>query len=182
MIRNILINLITILKKCYRHLIFLPYIKEKIKKIGNEVYFPQTFYISNLDMVSIGDDVFIGEELCVLNSLAELKIGNHVMLGPRVTIITGNHRIDKIGSYMSRVTNDEKYCMIQGIVQNPYDSPVLLEGDNWIGANSTILKGVTVGYGSVVAAGSVVIKSIPPYEIWGEILHVLLNVGLRPVN
>lgn len=161
-------SFITILKKCYRHLIFLPYVKGKIKKVGKEVYFPQKFYISNLDMISIGEDVFIGEELRVLNSLAELRIGNHVMFGPRVTIITGDHRIDKIGKYMSRVTNDEKYCLIEGIVKNPYDSPILLEGDNWIGANSIILKGVTIGYGSVVAAGSVVIKSIPPYEIWGE--------------
>lgn len=47
------------------------------------------------------------------------------------------------------------------------DQSVTLCGDNWVGANATILKGVTIGEGAVVAAGSLVIKEVPPYAIVG---------------
>ncbi len=49
------------------------------------------------------------------------------------------------------------------------DQDIILEGDNWIGANAIILKGVTIGYGSIVAAGAVVTKSVPPYSIVGGV-------------
>ena len=81
------------------------------------------------------------------------------MFGPNCSIITGDHRIDIVGKYMSEVTVAEK------LPEN--DLPVTIEGDNWIGANAIILKGVTVGTGSVVAAGSVVIHNVPPYSIVG---------------
>lgn len=46
---------------------------------------------------------------------------------------------------------------------------MIFAGDNWIGANSTILKGVTVGEGAVVAAGALVNKNVPPYAIVGGV-------------
>ena len=46
---------------------------------------------------------------------------------------------------------------------------MVFEGDNWIGANATILKGVTVGEGAVVAAGAVVTKDVAPYTIVGGV-------------
>lgn len=49
------------------------------------------------------------------------------------------------------------------------DAPVIIEDDVWAGANITILKGVTIGRGSVIAAGAVVTKSCPPYSIIGGI-------------
>lgn len=45
------------------------------------------------------------------------------------------------------------------------DQDVVIEGDTWIGMSVTILKGVTIGRGSVIAAGAVVTKSCPPYSI-----------------
>lgn len=55
------------------------------------------------------------------------------------------------------------------------DAPVVFEGDNWIGANAMILKGVTVGEGAVVAAGALVTKDVPPYTVVG-------GVPARPVK
>ena len=54
--------------------------------------------------------------------------------------------------------------------------PVVIEDDVWCGANVTILKGVTIGHGSVVAAGAVVTKSFPPYSIIGGIPAKLLKM------
>ena len=49
------------------------------------------------------------------------------------------------------------------------DAPVIIEDDVWAGANITILKGVTIGRGCVIAAGAVVNKSMPPYSIIGGV-------------
>ena len=79
------------------------------------------------------------------------------MFGPRVTVITGNHRTDVVGKPMIEVT--------EKLPEN--DQDVVFEGDNWIGANVTILKGVTIGEGAVIAAGAVVTKNVDGYSIWG---------------
>lgn len=83
------------------------------------------------------------------------------MFGPHVSIRGGDHRSDIVGRYIDEVKDTDK------IPQN--DKDVIFEGDNWIGMNSTILKGVTIGRGSIVAAGSVVVKSTPPYSIVGGV-------------
>ena len=92
---------------------------------------------------------------------AQIKIGDHVMFGPHVFTITGGHRTDIKGRYMDEITNDEK--------RPEDDRDIVLEGDNWIGANAVILKGVTVGKGAVVAAGAVVTKDVPAYSIVGGV-------------
>lgn len=76
---------------------------------------------------------------------APLDIKGHFMSGPGLTIITGDHRIDIRDKYMDEVTVEEK------LPEN--DQPVVIEEDVWCGANVTILKGVTIGKGSVIAAG-----------------------------
>lgn len=107
--------------------------------------------------VIIGNDVSINEGARFLNSRAKVIIKDHVMFGPNVTVITGDHRIDLIGRYMSSVTDNEKL--------KANDVNVIFEGDNWIGANVTVLKGVVIGKGAVVAGGAVVNKNVPPYAI-----------------
>lgn len=97
---------------------------------------------------------------------APLTIGKKVIFGPNPTIITGDHRIDVIGKYI--MDSKEK------LPEN--DAPVVIEDDVWCGANVTILKGVTIGHGSVVAAGAVVTKSFPPYSIIGGVPAKLLKM------
>ena len=82
-----------------------------------------------------------------------------MIFGTNPTIITGDHRSDVIGKII--INSDEK------LPEN--DAPVIIEDDVWCGANVTILKGVTIGRGSVIAAGAVVTKSCPPYSIIGGI-------------
>lgn len=100
------------------------------------------------------------------------KHGKKVLFGPHPTIITGDHRIDVLGKYIADVTVEEKF--VNG--ENQYDQPVTIEDDVWCGANVTILKGVTIGRGSVVAAGAVVTKSFPPYSIIGGVPAKLLKM------
>lgn len=109
--------------------------------------------------IFIGDNVGIGRNATFMCTRAKIIIGNNVMFGPHVFMITGGHRMDVIGKYMKDITNEDK------LPEN--DQDIILEGDNWIGANAIILKGVTIGRGSVVAAGAVVTKDVPAYTIVG---------------
>lgn len=86
---------------------------------------------------------------------APLTIVKKVIFGSNPTIITGDHRIDFVGTFI----------MDSHLKLPENDAPVVIEDDVWCGANVTILKGVIIGRGSVVAAGAVVTKSCPPYSI-----------------
>lgn len=124
--------------------------------------------IRGLWNLSVGDGTSIPKGSTIYCTDAPLTIGRKVIFGPRPTIITGDHRTDIIGKYIIDVTVQEK------LQEN--DQPVVIEDDVWCGANVTILKGVTIGRGSVVAAGAVVTKSFPPYSIIGGVPARLLKM------
>ena len=128
--------------------------------------------IKGIENLSIGDGSSIPKGSTFYCTRAELKIGNKVIFGPKPTIITGDHRIDIIGKYIIDVTDEEKLP--------EQDAPVKIEDDCWIGANVTILKGVTIGRGTVVAAGAVVNRDIPPYCIAGGVPAKVLKFRFTP--
>jgi len=84
-----------------------------------------------------------------------IEIGHHVMMGPRVNLLSEQHNFDDPDAPMKS----------QGINR----SFIRIEDDCWIGANSTILAGVTIGRGSIIAAGAVVTKDVPPYSVAGGV-------------
>lgn len=140
--------------------------KKSMKHCGKNVYLrPTCSDIKGLWNLSIGDNTSIPKGSTIYCTIAPLTIGSKVIFGPKPTIITGDHRTDIIGKYIIDVTDNEKSK--NGI--NKYDAPVTIEDDVWCGANVTILKGVTIGHGSIVAAGAVVTKSCPPYSIIGGV-------------
>lgn len=144
----------------FHKFILMPIIKLMLNSCGKKVIISSgcNFTWRNVD---IGNDVYIGPHAMFMCTRARIVIGDHVMFGPNVSMITGGHRIDIVGRYMTSITNEEK------LPEN--DKDIVLEGDNWIGANTTILKGVRIGKGAVVAAGAVVTKDVPPYSIVGGI-------------
>lgn len=142
--------------------------KRCMKHCGKGVLLhPMSSDIRGLWNLSVGDGTSIPKGSTIYCTDAPLTIGRKVIFGPRPTIITGDHRTDIIGKYIIDVTVQEK------LPEN--DQPVVIEDDVWCGANVTILKGVTIGRGSVVAAGAVVTKSFPPYSIIGGVPARLLK-------
>ena len=139
-----------------------PVWKRCMKHCGTGVYLrPMSSDIKGLGNLSIGDGTSIPKGSTFYCTKAALTIGNKVLFGPNPTIMTGNHRIDVLGKHIIDVTDAEKLPVD--------DMPVTIEDDVWCGANVTVLRGVTIGRGSVIAAGAVVTKSIPPYSIAGGI-------------
>lgn len=148
-----------ILVKRVIHKLLLNDLRRRVKNRG--VYIDERFTVIGAQNISFGDSVYIGPNATLMAADAPLEIKGHFMSGPGLTIITGDHRIDIRDRYMDEVTVEEK------LPEN--DRPVVIEEDVWCGANVTILKGVTIGRGSVIAAGAVVTKNVGEYEIWGGV-------------
>lgn len=131
-----------------------------MKHCGNDVYLrPMSSDLKGLWNMSVGDGSSIPKGSTFYCTEAPLTIGKKVIFGPHPTIITGDHRIDVVGKFI--IDSHDKLPL--------NDAPVIIEDDVWTGANVTILKGVTIGRGSVIAAGAVVTKSCPPYSIIGGV-------------
>ncbi len=87
-----------------------------------------------------------------------VHIGDNVMIGPNVTIATPMHPM----------LPEERNCRLRedGTLYNlEYAKPVTIENDCWLAANVVVCGGVTIGEGSVIGAGSVVTKNIPPHSL-----------------
>lgn len=107
--------------------------------------------------IYVGNNVSLGSRPIFLATRSLIQIGNNVMFGPEVIIIGGNRNTSYIGKFMADVQDADK---------KPQDDlGVIIEDDVWIGTRAVILNGVTIGRGSIVAAGAVVTRSVPPYAI-----------------
>lgn len=105
----------------------------------------------------------------------KIKIGHNVQFGKYCSIASdvtlGNYILMASGvSFIGR--NDHDYNVSGQYIWNGKrldDSTTIVEDDVWIGHNATIISGVKIGRGSVIAAGSVVNKDVPPCEVWGGV-------------
>lgn len=107
-------------------------------------------------VVSMGGDIVIGAQsgiqlFCILFGHGGVTIGKYVRIAPQTIIIASNHNFDRL---------DIPICR-----QGETSKGIVIEDDVWIGAGCKILDGVTIGQGSVIGAGSVVSRSIPPYSV-----------------
>lgn len=101
--------------------------------------------------VEIGDHV--GMSGCSITACHHIKIGDRVLIGSGVLIIdTDAHPL---------LPTERQINML------PHSAPIILENDVFIGARAIILKGVHIGQGAVVGAGSVVVKNVAPFTIVG---------------
>lgn len=117
--------------------------------------------------IFIGNGVKLGSYITMYATRAKIIIGDRTFTGPNVTIMTGDHPYDIKGRYMA----DNKKYEIRAAGGNisKYDKDVVIDEDVWIGCNVTILKGVHIGRGAIIAAGSVVTCSVPAYCIAGGV-------------
>lgn len=122
----------------------------------------QPFYTDFGKNITFGENVFVNAS-CHFQDQGGIKIGNNVLIGHQAVFASLDHDL---------------HPKHRG---NLYPGKIIIEDDAWIGANATILKGITVGEGSVVAAGSVVTKDIAPYTVVGgnpaKVITKIENVG-----
>ena len=119
-----------------------------------------------LDNVSVGKYTYGEIEALIFNKKYRLNIGSFCSIGPHVTfVVSAEHNYKNVSSFPFRAKCFTRDIMADGIGKGN----ITIGDDVWIGCNSTILSGVTIGQGAVVAAGTVVDKNIPPYAIVGGV-------------
>lgn len=150
---KLLAYLVVFSRKVLRRLIMV--ILRRMFKFHGKNFIFDPYGTYSYETISVGDDVFIGPGATLTATKSSIEMGSKIMLGPNVTILGGDHNTTEIGRYMFDV-NEKR-------LEN--DLSVIIEDDVWIGAGSTILKGVIVGRGSIVAAGSLVRADVPEYSI-----------------
>ncbi|MFF5296335.1 sugar O-acetyltransferase [Paractinoplanes globisporus] len=117
--------------------------------------------------VHIGDDFFGNVNLTFVDDV-EIRIGDGVMIAPSVTLTTTGHPIHP------------------GLREDfrRFSEPIVIEDKVWIGSNVVVLPGVRIGYGSVIGAGSVVSRDVPPMSVAlgvpARVVRQITDADLRP--
>lgn len=143
-------NLVFLLLDLLPHLLRIIVFRLILGKLGKEVLIDYGTYFRYPRKIFIGDEVAINRGCGFFASYRAsggvITIGNKVAIGPHVRIFAAGHDPSSIELIDTA-------------------APVTIHNLVWIGANATILQGVEIGEGSVVAAGSVVTRDVPPYVI-----------------
>jgi len=133
-------------------------LRKTLKKFGKWV--ANSFPLNSIRVLglklcgfAVGHKVYIGGGLIVASTISEnvckLIIKERVAIGPRVTMI---------------LSSDANWSKLMEQIE-PIKSFIILEDDCWIGAGVIILPGITIGKGSIVGAGSIVTKDVPPFTV-----------------
>ncbi|MFT5548673.1 MAG: acetyltransferase-like isoleucine patch superfamily enzyme [Candidatus Azotimanducaceae bacterium] len=123
-------------------------------KVGKRcTFYPRVWIAPGRNFV-LGDDVDLALDVLITTS-GGVEIGDRTLIGYRTQIISANHSIPENRGNIFGSGHDK--------------AKVTIGKDVWIGGNSMIMPGVTIGNGAIVAGGSVVIKDVPPYTIVGGV-------------
>ncbi|MBN3966976.1 acyltransferase [Pseudomonas gregormendelii] len=120
----------------------------KVMPYDKNSIFEDNIYISNCSQLRIGKACQINEGVFIQGA----SIGDYVMIAPNVSILNESHTFQRTDIPM----------VFQPTT--PKSNPVI-DDDVWIGRNAVILPGVHIGRGSIIGAGAVVTKNIPPYSV-----------------
>ena len=122
--------------------------RKMFSHVGKSCSIYPPFYSDYGYNIRIGNNFFANTS-CIFLDVAQILIGDNVMLGPRVSLVTVFHPTSST-------------LRAKGFVQG---KPIHIENNVWIGANSVILAGVRIGNNSIIGAGSIVTKDVPPNVI-----------------
>src|SRR5580698_5348275 len=129
-------------------------------KVDDSFLLIPPFYATGGTDTRIGRNVFINQN-CTFYDLGGIDIADDVLIGPNVSIITSGHPIEP--------SRRRAFVVAK---------PIAIERNVWIAAGATIIGGVTVGEHSVVAAGAVVTKDVPPNTlVGGNPAKVIRSIG-----
>lgn len=116
--------------------------------VGERTVLLPPFHAGFGSNVHIGDDFFGNVNLTFVDDV-DIRIGDGVMIAPSVTLTTTGHPV-----HPARRVDFARFS-----------EPIVIEDKVWIGSNAVVLPGVRIGYGSVIGAGSVVSRDVPPMSV-----------------
>lgn len=119
---------------------------------GKDINVEKNAYFGSGRGIRIEDNSGIGVN-CIIHG--PLSIGQNVMMGPDVVVLTHTHCYDRLDIPMAR--------------QGSFTKPVTIGNDVWIGMRAIIMPGVKIGNGVIIGAGAVVTKDVPDYAVVGGV-------------
>lgn len=125
--------------------------------MGENIHVDIDFHCEYGRNIHVGNNVIINMN-CTFVDNNRIDIGNRVLIASDVKIYTATHSTDQAIRNCSDNPNPAFWC-------NTFSKPIRIEDEVWIGGGAILLPGVTVGKGSVVGAGAVVTKDIPPCTV-----------------
>ena len=128
--------------------------KTLCKECGMNVSLAECCWFLNPGMISVGNNVSINP-MCYIQGCGGIKIGNDVSIGHHVTIMSADHIYDDLD-----IPIKDQGCQFKEVV---------IEDGVWIGAKATILMGVRIGQGAIIAAGAVVTHDVDSFTIVGGV-------------
>ncbi|MBR0037207.1 MAG: glycosyltransferase [Bacteroidales bacterium] len=131
------------------------YLKHVGLTIGEGSFIMKKNYLLQPHHLVIGTHSHINRD-CILDARGEIRIGNRVSISHRVSLITGSHDIES-PVFMGKF------------------KPIVIDDYAFLGVGCTVLQGVHIGKGAVVAAGAVVTKDVPDYAIVGGVPAVVIG-------
>ena len=120
----------------------------------DEIYFQGSIYFDYGMNIHIGKNFYANFNLTILD-ICPVRIGDNVMLGTNVTLVTPLHPL-KWQERNPRLNDKGEFIVLE------YGKPITIGSNCWLASNVTVVGGVTIGSGSVIGAGSVVTRDIPP--------------------
>lgn len=124
------------------------FLRTFVAKLDEGAMINSPFYMEFANHLEMGVNSFINYDCIMLNN-AMIKLGDNVLVGPKVSFYTAMHPID--------AKQREQWLI--------YAKPITVEDNVWIGGSATILGGVTIGKNAIVGAGAVVTKDVEPNTI-----------------
>jgi virginiamycin A acetyltransferase len=124
--------------------------------------------------ISVGKYTYGHRPLCYKNSPVA-AIGAFCSFGPNIGLSMGNHPVNLVST--SPVFYLDKWGIVTETRNDvlPPDGPIHIGHDVWIGIDATLLSGINIGNGAVIAAGAVVTRDVPPYAIMGGVPAKLIR-------
>lgn len=138
--------------------------------LGKHVHIDIDFHCEYGKNIHIGDHVIINMN-CTFVDNNRIDIGNRVLIASDVKMYTATHSTSPSVRNYSGNPNPDFWCQT-------YARPIKIDDEVWIGGGAILLPGVTIGKGSVIGAGAVVTKDIPPYSVAvGNPARVIKNIS-----
>lgn len=154
-------------------------LNKKIFKIKWRKLNPKNFTnaedIFDPSCVSVGDYTYGGLRILTYDKLHKLKIGRFCSIAQDVMfILSADHYTNHISTYPFKV------WLLKEQQEGVSKGDITVDDDVWIGFRSTILSGVHIGQGAIIAAGSVVTQDVPPYSIVGGVPARVIKYRFEP--
>lgn len=130
-------------------------VKKCLRSCGEKVFIHPTVQIADPQLVSIGNNCHFQNDCKLFGCGGGIEIGDGTIFSHEIQIFARNHYYD--GDDLTLLPYDDRF-VCKKVVIGKYV---------WVGARSTIMAGVTVGDGAVIASGSVVTKDVPPCAVVG---------------